>query len=361
MRTNLYIKRFRKSKTIFIIIILSVLTIALAPSRTPAIKDSKGKIEGSIASLEEIDIGGISQYILVRGNSQNNPILLFLHGGPGYPQISYARKFQSSLEENFIVVNWDQRGAGKSYSDTIAEESMNREQFILDTHELVEYLCRRFDKDKIFLVGHSWGSDIGIETANRYPERFHAYIGIGQAINTEEQENISYEYVLSKAKEEGNEEAISELDRIGHPPYKNHEIDVMIQRKWLMEYGGAERNVNTLKEIILGSLLSPEYTWIDGIKFYKGNYFTRRTMFNKVKEFDLFNQLPELKIPAYFCLGRYDYNTPSELVVRYYNQLEAPKKKLFWFEESAHEPHFEEPDKFAETLLMILEETKGSI
>ena len=330
-------------------------------STTPQIKDEQGRVKSqSIATFEEVEIGGIKQYLLIRGEQIENPVLLFLHGGPGYPQIAFARKYQKELENDFVVVQWDQRGAGKSYSKTIKEESMNREQFIKDTLEVVEYLKSRFTVQRIVLVGHSWGSELGVRVVTLAPENFYAYIGIGQVVHTQKQETISYDYVFEQASKDKNKKALKALEEIGYPPYENHEKDVMVQRKWLGTYGGVERGIHSMREIIAGTLFTSEYTWLDGIRFIKGNYFTRSTMFNEINDVDFFSDFPTLPVPVIFIAGRYDYNTPSILVKAYYDILKAPDKKFFWFEESAHFPHFEEPFKFARIMhqlyLEIIEE-----
>ncbi len=347
--------------TIIILGVLLVLNTFLS-SRTPAIRDGDGGvISESISEIVEVRLGGINQTIMIRGENKSNPVLLFLHGGPGYPQISYARKFQNKLEESFVVVNWDQRGSGKSYSPLIPDESMTKKQLLTDSNDLIDYLRNRFDADKIYLVGHSWGSNLGVFLAQSYPEKLYAYIGIGQSVNDEKGENISYEFTLREAKIRGNLTAIEELEVLGSPPYEDPNKDIMIQRKWLGEFGGAERKVNTLKEIMVGSLISAEYSWIDGIKFIVGNYYVRSTMWEDQLALNLFEEVPELKVPVYFCIGRFDYNTPFELVEQYYNQLKAPKKEFIWFEDSAHAPHFEEPNKFAEILLKIRQETSTDV
>lgn len=161
-------------------------------SRTPQIRDEKGKvIPGSIASLEKVYIGGVKQWILIRGRSVNNPVLLFLHGGPGSAEWPLVRDYNRSLEDHFIHVYWEQRGAGKSYSKNIG--NMHIDQFISDTRELLQYLQKRVNREKVFLIGHSWGSLLGILTAEKYPELFHAYIGVGQFVSAKEQEEISYQ------------------------------------------------------------------------------------------------------------------------------------------------------------------------
>lgn len=179
-----------KSKRLLIsfVIVLPIIIYGSIPW-TPKITDERGqRLENSIATLDSVVLGNIEQSILIRGQNIDNPILLFLHGGPGYPQISFARKFQSKLERDFIIVNWDQRGSGKSYSRHVPQDSMTRDQFIMDTFELIDYLLDRFDQEKIYLAGHSWGSDIGVRVVEQKPLLFYAYIGIGQVIHSEMQE-----------------------------------------------------------------------------------------------------------------------------------------------------------------------------
>ncbi len=154
-------------KLTLVILIICLLLILFIPSRTPQINGNN-----NVASIDKIELGGIDQYIMVRGRDISNPILLFLHGGPGYSQISFARKYQEELEDSFIVINWDQRGSGMSYSFDIPKESMNREQFIDDSKELIDYLCKKYDKEKIYLAGHSWGSELGLYPHIEEPEKF---------------------------------------------------------------------------------------------------------------------------------------------------------------------------------------------
>lgn len=341
-------KKFFKITMVALVILL--LLALFIPSRTP-----KKEGNNSIASIQKVEIGGIEQYIMIRGRDIDNPILLFLHGGPGYAQISYARKYQKELEDSFIVVNWDQRGAGKSFSFNIPKDSMNKEQFIEDGKELIDYLCKKYNKEKIYLVGHSWGSELGLYIVERYPEKISAFISIGQVVNGIDNEVVSYDYVVEMAQKDNNKKALKDLEKIGRPPYKNIVSDTATQRKWLEKYGGVERKVNTRKDIILSCLFSPEYTGIDGIKYALGNKFTADAMWGQNNDLDFIRDLPEVNVPVYFCVGRYDYNTPSILVENYYNHLIAPKKEIIWFEESAHFPHFEEPEKFAQLAKRIKE------
>lgn len=337
-------------KITLVLLIICILFVLFLPSRTPQIEGNN-----SAASIQKIQLGGLEQFIMIRGKDTNNPILLFLHGGPGYSQISFARKYQEELEESFIVVNWDQRGSGMSYSYNISRESMNRSRFIEDTKELIDYLCKKYEKEKVYLVGHSWGSELGLYVIDKYPERIAAFISIGQVVNGLENEVVSYDFVLEMAEKDNNIRALRDIKRIGRPPYKNTVKDTLTQRKWLSKYGGVERKVNTLNDIIFGSVFSPEYTGIDGIKFALGSKFTADTMWGHNLDLDFIRDVPEVKVPIYFCAGRYDYNTPSTLIEKYYNQTRAPHKELIWFEESAHFPQFEESKKFAQLAVGIKE------
>lgn len=345
-----------KKKIIVIILLLVILSFS---TYTPKIRDNNFRVvKNSIAELSTIKIGGVDQSIMIRGVNKYNPIILFLHGGPGYPFISYSRRFQSHLEQNFVVVNWDQRGSGKSFSTNIDRETMNQEQLEDDTLELIDYLCDRFNKEKVYIVGHSWGTVLGIETIKNAPEKVIAYVGIGQVVDDVAGEKLSYNYVVEKALKENNEEALKELKRIGKPPYKDSKKDTFVQRKWLKEYGGFELEVITLNEIIKGIVFSPEYSWIDGIKFLRGNIFSIETLFTNREKADFREKYKEFDVPVYFCAGRYDYNTPSVLVEEFFNNIKAPKKNFYWFEQSAHEPHLVEEKKFAEIMMEIYKETK---
>lgn len=304
----------------------------------------------SIDHSEMISIGGTKQYIQISSNDINNPIILFLHGGPGFAQSSFANQYQNKLREEFVVVNWDQRGAGKSYSDDLPKETMNIEQFISDTNELVNYLLEKFNRKKIYLVGHSWGSILGLMTTERYPEKFYAYIGIGQVIDNEQGEKISYEFILNEARNSNDSEALSEIVNIGYPPYNNIN-DISIERKWVTNFGGSFRKVNVYK-VLEESLDEDTYK-----HHQKGTVFSVVNLLPEIMEINFFESIKEINVPVYFCIGRYDYHTPSQLVQEYIRVLKAPEKELIWFEESAHNPNFEESDKFADVLKKIKNET----
>ena len=311
-----------------------------------------------INSLEKVNLGGVSQWILIRGNNKANPILLFLHGGPGAAQISFAPKFQSGLEKNFLVVNWDQRGSGKSYTKEVKKESMNIDQFVSDTYELTRYLLDLFKRDKLYLVAHSWGSIVGLLTVKKYPELFNAYVGIGQAVDMQQTARILCEFNYNAAKKMNNKKAFKEIGGIGYPPKNGTIRDALLQIKWLEKFGGIFEKPYFKKNIKRLILLSGDYSLMDKLYYKSGSMFSFKSLFNELINVNLFRQVPEVAVPVYFCTGCYDYNTPFMLTERYYKVIKAPGKKLFWFGQSGHAPHFEEPEKFSRIMIdTVLKET----
>ena len=332
-------------------------------------------MQDSLVNLEKIILGGINQWIYIRAKDVKNPILLYLHGGPGTPVMPLFRHFQAPLEDYFIVVQWEQRGAGKSFSWRTPKESMTIEQFISDLRELILLLCKRFNKEKIYLMGHSWGSIFGIKTVQRYPQLFHTYIGIGQASNTVETEKIMYQFVMNKSQELGEIKAVRILKKIG-PPFKGMQTTYTNFYKGgylskirvyglVTKYGGLIYNIRGYKSIIKDFLrylpkLKPEYTILDLIKITQGNFFSTKTMIKELLTINLSEQVPEIKVPVYFLMGRHDYNWSSELAKKYFDVLKAPKKEFIWFEKSAHAPNGEEATKFNKIIIdKILPEIEG--
>lgn len=349
-------KPFWKRRSVLspIIAVLLLVVLYTFPSWTPVVKDLNGNaVENGIAELKRIELGGVPQYIQIRGASRDNPVLLFLHGGPGYPQIAFARKYQRQLEQQFIVVNWDQRGSGKSYHWNMDEDDLKVDRLVEDTAELTRYLRERFGQDDIYIAGHSWGSTLGVLTVRQYPELYRAYIGIGQVADSMEGERLSYEFALSEAQRRGNEKAVRELEAIGAPPYANPRKDTSLERKWVAAFGGSERNIDSNADLLRGILWAPEYTWLDGLRLGLGNTLSLRAIRPQTENLNLNEAAPRLDVPIYIMMGRHDYMTPSAAAYDYYETLEAPHKQFVWFEESAHFPHFEEEDKFYRLMVEI--------
>lgn len=325
-------------KKIVVILILISLYGCLSTKRI--------KTDNGIAEIKMLNLGGVVQWTLIRGENKANPVVLFLHGGPGASETALFRKYNSVLEKDFTLVFWDQRGTTKSYSKHIPRESMNLKQLISDAGELIEYLKKEFNTDKIILVGHSWGTVIGMELIKQYPENFICYVGVGQVIHSERGEIISYNYTLEKAKEANNKKAISQLEKMGEP-VKAHVSpwDMGTQRKWLLKFGGERHQKNHYRDYAFTFLNSREYTFFDVFKFAKGSAFSWPLRDDEEK-IDFFAQAPNIDVPVFYCGGKYDFNTPTELVKEYVSKVNAPFKKFIEFENSGHMLIFEEADKF---------------
>jgi pimeloyl-ACP methyl ester carboxylesterase len=344
---------------LILVLMLGIGIACLIPAYTAPITDAHGNpVSGSIASLEKIELGGVEQSILIRGESITNPVLLFLHGGPGTSEMALVRKYNLAvLEKHFTVVVWDQRGAGKSYAAMNPVSGMNIEQFVSDTHELTMLLCRRFNQERICLVGHSWGSALGVLTVEKYPELYSAYVGIGQVVNMLEGERVSYEWTLAQATKANDFKSAEKLKAIGAPPYSgNWRSKVIAQRAILGKYGGeVYRNSRGGFFITVRSLLeATEYRWIDRINFFRGIFASMRLLWPQILNVNLMEQASELKVPVYFLEGRHDYESPSLLAEQYYEALKAPSKKLIWFENSAHILNAEEAGKFNEFFVNLV-------
>jgi pimeloyl-ACP methyl ester carboxylesterase len=341
-----------------IIIIIFVFLYIISPGKTKAFKDEQGNIiENSVSEMEYVKIGGIEQFMLIRGKNKDNPVLLVLHGGPGQPETAMFRKYNSVLEEYYTIVYWEQRGAGKSFDKNIPASSMTLDQFVEDTHELTSYLKERFKKDKIFLLGHSWGSLLGIKTVNKYPDDYYAYIGIGQVSNQTKSEKLSYQFVLNKATEDNNAEALKDLNEIGE--YNEENLNktgsknwLMKEREWVLRFGGTTYNPDNVVDIIVFSLLfNKEYTIGDKIASLRGTEFAITHLFPYFINSDLSKTDSELKIPVYIMQGINDYQTCYSVAKEYFDILQAPKKEFITFDKSAHLIPFEEPEKFNDIMI----------
>jgi pimeloyl-ACP methyl ester carboxylesterase len=340
------------------IVLLGAIVLGLLfliPGFTFPIKDKQGhNVSRSIASLEKVNLGGQEQWILIRGVDITKPVILFLHGGPGTANMCLLRKYTDELEQHFIVVTWDQRGAGKSYQAINPHSAMTIDRFVLDTGELTQLLCHRFDRQKIFLVGHSWGSLIGILSIQKYPNSYHAYIGIGQIVNMQENEQISYDWTLAQATKAEDKRAIRTLTEIGNPPYAGDwQKKLMTQRRLLGKYGGElYGSSNGAFPLVFSSLISAnEYNLLDKVNFFKGIFASNHLLWQELLTINLKKQELSFKVPVYFALGRYDYEAPSIIAEQYFQIIEAPKKEIIWFENSAHLANIEENEKFDDLLI----------
>ena len=309
----------------------------------------------SINIQEKSELGGVSQQIFLRGKDSTNPILLILHGGPGFSEFAYFRTFNRELENKFVVVNWDQRGTHLSYSDSIEEKSMTFDQLVSDTHELAGKLKTRLRKNKIFLLAHSAGTITGVKYALRYPEDLYAYIGVGQVVNGMKNEMESLSYALKMAKRNNNKTAIVELNEVqkNYPslPLKSLAY-VYTERKWL-EYFGGVYHTKSFSDLF-ESLAAEESALINDSLGNKGGQFSMQHLWKELLSVDFLSTDTVFKMPFFLIFGKYDYNTPTDLAKQYFDKIKAPLKQFFIFENSGHLIPFEEPDKFNKLLTQTI-------
>ncbi|MBC8146373.1 MAG: alpha/beta hydrolase [Bacteroidetes bacterium] len=321
----------------------------------------------AISEKQFLEINNTRQFVLIRGENINNPVLLFLHGGPGATETSMLRKYNSDLEKHFIVVYWDQRNTGKSYDKKFPKEEIKVQKYIQDVDILVRYLKERFKKEKILLVGHSWGSRLGMYAVQQHPENFIAYVGVAQDVSAYECELISYQFALKKAKELNKTKALKKLEEMGEPQngeyakmYKTGIKGYWSQKRMLMGLGGDSYKKGIYLEWMLSVWFSREYSFSDVLRYFKTFKFS---FDNIVKDpdfnnFDFIKQIPEVKIPVYFISGSYDYILPWTLSEKYCDTLIAPYKEFIKFDKSGHNPLFEEPEKFNKEIIRIYNQIK---
>lgn len=328
---------------------------------TPPITDAHGApLRGSIASLERVVLGGREQWVLIRGKSVENPVLLFLSGGPCGSEMAWVREDNGALEERFVVVNWDQPGAAKSYSAARPFRALRVADFVRDTVELTNVLRRRFQKERIYLVGHSWGTMLGLRVAHAHPELFAAYVGVSQQLNTAENDLLGYRLTLDAARIAGAEDAVRALEELGEPPY---DAGADIRRyvklvQYETRFGRPPEGFAGPGRGLKAVLEAPEYTVPDRIHFFLGLWNGWRAVYPQLMELDLESEAARMQVPVYAFQGRYDFVVPGEIVARYLAHLDAPHKELVWFERSAHSPPSEEPDRFARELFRVLQQVE---
>lgn len=340
-----------------------------AAANPAAVRDAANyrKARQAVADLEKIStpsgiqetyktsIGGVDQWLNVRGQDRANPLVLFVHGGPASPNMPTIWQYQRPLEEYFTVVNWDQRGAGKTYGEadpqTVAD-TIHIPRYIADAVEVAEFLRKKYHKDKIILMAHSWGTVVAMGAALKRPDLFSAYVGVGQVISVRENERVSYDYALQQARARNNAEALKDLQSIapypGDQPITRERI--ILARKWPQFYGGMTAYRASSDYYFDGPLLSPEYTADDVQNIDQGNLLTLGRLLPEFVQVD-YSQVRSFPIPVVMFMGRHDYTTPSAPTAQWLARLKAPYKQGVWFEHSAHMIPWEEPGKVLVSML----------
>lgn len=340
---------------IFLVMLLNLLLIGGCSS--PA----EPGVSESIDSLEKITLGGVDQWILLQGDDISNPVMLVLHGGPGYAMMPLLHETNRDLEDYFTVVNWDQRGTGKSYSSSLSPDSMTLGQLVSDAHELTGKLKTRFDQEKIYLRGHSFGTILGILLIAEYPDDYLGFVGIGQVVDVIENEQLGYDFALREAESDGNTPAINELKQVGRPDDEGQYLDdsgYELTIGWVEYYGGdlyGKTDTGEIDDIIENSQVYAG----DSEKIEEGWEFSQVLFLDsELWYLDFREKVKKVLVPVYFFTGRHDFDTPSELVEEYYDVLDAPVKEIVWFENSAHFPFYEESERFNRTIVEKLLESE---
>ena len=307
--------------------------------------------------LEQVELGGVKQWISIRGTNIHNPVLLFLHGGPGSANLAKLRVQVPELEQHFVVVNWDQRGAGKSYSPGFDPLSLSLAQFVSDAHALVGALKQRFGVEKVYLMGFSWGTVLGLSLADQYPDDFAAFISVSQEVDYSAGEKLSVEYAREMAQRVGNARAVAELASVD-PAYSspNWQAQLTTERKWLLQFGGVYHTVNDYSHEFWMMLKAPEYSLAEFAFWPVSSSNSLKQMWPELMKINFFDEVPVVNCPVYFFVGKYDYNSPWQLTEAYFQTVEAPAgKRLVWFDHSAHDIFFDEPGELTCEVLAILE------
>ena len=338
-------------------ILVGILLVYSPGKLDPFLDENKRPLAGSISEKVFVNIGGVKQGMFIRGKNIKNPVLLFVHGGPCFPEYFLIDKYPSGLEDKFTVCYWEQRGGGLSYSPDVSMDSMTMGQLTSDAIEVTNYLRERFGQEKIYLMAHSGGSTFAIQAVAKAPELYHAYIGVAQITRQAESEKLAYKYLVEQYTAAGNTKMVEKLkkypilesDSYIVPFYKSlvrdqtmHELGIGTMRNMKSIFSGVFVPVWTCRAYTLGEKIN---LWTSKFSFIK-----KTKLIDQLFATDLTAKLQRLEIPVYFFSGAYDLTVNRDLSKAYLEQLEAPVKGFYTFDRSAHSPIFEEPEKMQQIL-----------
>ena len=334
---------------------LGALALGIAlPATTAPIQGSDGRpLADSVAELATVRIGGHDQAVMIRGRSVESPVLLYLAGGPGGTDLG-AMRADVGLEQEFVVATWDQRGVGKSYAALDPAETHTVDQAVADTLALTEYLRERFDEDRIYLVGNSWGTILGVLAAQQAPERFHAFVGTGQMVSPRDTDIMFYEDTLAWAESSGNTDVLARLRANGPPPYMDllaYETALSYEHDW-----NAYPELDASKELPF-NLFVPENSLMDKFNGLRSFLDTFSVVYPQLQVMDLRRDAAALEVPVYMVLGAHEARGRAVPANAWFDVLEAPSKERIVFEHSGHRPPFEEPSVFADLMTRVRAET----
>ena len=334
------------------LLVLAGVLLFLSPGTPKPLLDDRGMpLAGSISEKITININGVEQGMFIKGRNAHNPVLLYLHGG--MPDYFLTEHYPTGLEEYFTVAWWEQRGSGLSYIADMPADSVNPVQLVSDAVAVTNYLRQRFGQQKIYLMGHSGGTFIGIQVAAQNPELFHAYIGVAQMSNQLASERLAYTYMLERFKDNGDTAMVRRLGKwpVGETiPLPAPYLEVRDVAMHRLGIGTTHDMKSIVTGLLLRSLLNREYTFGEKIRMWRGKIFSGNGLWNTQLSTDLTRTVTHLDIPVYFFHGVYDYTVSYPLARSYYERLDAPVKGFYTFRHSAHSPLFEEPERMREIM-----------
>lgn len=347
---------------------LALLALAVAvalPARTPPILAADGRpLAGSIAEIAMVPIGGAEQGVLIRGHNTANPVLLYLAGGPGQSSLPHPRVIFEDLEKDFTIVSWDQRGTGKSYAALDPTAGLTPERAVADTIELTDYLRQRFDEDKVYLLGESYGTILGVLTVQQRPDLYHAFIGSGQMVNVAETDRRIYHGLLANAEQTGDTKLAATMRAYGEPPYADIPFAngfVMTQydrlyKPYTPPQSYIERGASSGLDQF--GVLGSEYSLVEKVNVLRGLIDTFTVLYPQIQDIDFKRDAAKLDVPVYVLDGQAELAARRDLALEWFALLDAPQKRIFAFENAAHAVAFEEYEAFHRILLdVILPET----
>lgn len=350
--------------SIVVAVLLLIILIVFPPSKgeIPQYYDENGEIvENSIAEKCYLEVGDGNLGMIIMAKDINNPVLLVCGGGPGIPEYLMEDMYPSSLADKFVVCYFEYMGTGLSYSSDIKAEEMTTEKYISDVVAVSKYLSERFGQEKLYIMGHSFGTYIAIKTVQQYPDYYNAYIAMSQNCNQTESEYMAYDYMKAQYEQLGNAQMVEKFEncpiRESDEKYAKY-FSSSLRDTAMHQLGvGTTRDMDSvIKGIFFPSLRCKAYTWKERINIWRGKGMsTQFPVVNDSTHFNAFSEVSSLQIPIYFFAGKYDYTCSFELQYEYYEQINAPIKKFYVFNNSAHSPIFEEPEEASKLFEEILE------
>lgn len=329
--------------------------LAFSPGKMIPFTTASGQVlRGSLSEKSWVNINGVAMGMIIKTRDQTKPVLLFVHGGPGMPEYWLNESHPSHLEDLFTVVWWDQRGAGLSCRSDISPATMTTEQMVADTIAVTHYLRQRFRQNKIYLMAHSFGTYIGIQAAAQAPELYHAYIGVAQVVNPDLSEELAYNFMLDFF---GDELDKKNLEALQKAPYGTNAYE-QIRDRMMHEagIGTTHQMYSVITGIFLAIIKNREYTLKEKFYIWLGKDFSKNSVLNtEFRQCNLGDTITQLDIPVIFLSGAYDYTVNHHLSEIYLEEIQAPLKHFYLFENSAHSPIFEEPKAVLTILRDILQ------